>query len=77
MPLEKGSCLNEELTKQVEQIYVLLKEAKEKYEALPACLRYVDTVHKKHGGNTLGWYLLNGETCALCFAEEFGIEVAQ
>lgn len=77
MPLEKGSCLNEELTKQVEQIHALLKEAKEKYEALPACLRHVETAHEKHGGNTLGWYLINGETCAWCFAEEFGIEVTR
>ena len=77
MPLKKGSCLNEELTKQVEQIHALLKEAKEKYEALPACIKNVETSHEINGGNSLGWYLINGESAAYCFARNFGIEVTK
>ena len=75
MPYEKGSCLNKEYTEIVEQIHSLLKEAKEKYESLPACIKDVKTAHQRGSGYSLGWYLINGETCAWCFAEEFGIEV--
>lgn len=77
MPIKKGSCLNEEYTKQVEKIHTLLKEAKEIYESLPACLKDVETEHQRGNGHSLGWYLINGETCAWCFAEEFGIEVTR
>lgn len=75
MPLKKGSCLNEECTEIIEQIHSLLKEAKEKYESLPACIKDVTTGYQRGGGNTLGYLLTNGETAAWCFAKEFGIEV--
>lgn len=75
MPIKKGSCLNEEYTEIVTQIHKLLKEAKGKYESLPACIKDVETVHERNSKNSLGWYLINAETSAFCFAEEFGIEI--
>ena len=75
MPLSEGSCLNEEYTRIITQIHTLLKEAKEKYESLPACLRDIETKHSSSSGHSLGYWLINGETSAWCFAEEFGIEV--
>lgn len=75
MPIKKGSCLNEEYTEKIEQIHKLFKEAKEIYESLPSCIRHTETKHERNGGKSLGWYLINGETCAWCFAENFGIEV--
>ena len=74
MPLHEGSCLNGEYTRIVTQIHALLKEAKEKYESLPACLRDVGkdlSMHKE----SMDWYLINGSNAAYLFAKEFGIEV--
>lgn len=75
MPYKKGSCLNEEYTEKVEQIHKLLKEAKEIYESLPSCIKHTKSRHEQNTDKSLGWYLINGETSAWCFAEEFGIEV--
>lgn len=72
MPHREGSCLNEEYTEAVTQIYELMKEAKEKYDALPGCIKGVET---RFRGESLGYYLINGETSAKCFVEEFGIKV--
>ena len=77
MPCKNGSCLNDQCTEAVKKIHELLKEAKETYNSLPDCIKHVETEHQRLNGNTLGWYLDNGETCAYCFAKEFGIEVSR
>lgn len=73
MPIRKGSCLAKEYTEVIEQINELIKEAKEKYESLPSCIK--DAVVQKYCGNSLGYYLINGEISARRFAKEFGIEI--
>ena len=75
MPYEKGSCLAKEYTEVIEQINELINKAKEKYESLPSCIK--DAVAQKYYGNTLGYYLTNGEISARRFAEEFGIKIKQ
>ena len=74
MPLQYGSCLNEEYTRIVTQIYALLNEAKEKYEELPACLRDVGS-NLGSFPESFGYYLINSRNAAYLFAKEFGIEV--
>ena len=76
MPCENGSCLNEECTEAIKKIHELLKEANEKYESLPNCIKDIDTQHRRISGNRLGWYLDNAKNSALYFAKEFGIEVS-
>lgn len=75
MPIKKESCLCKEYTEVIEQINELIKEAKEKYESLPSCIK--DAVNQKYYGNSLGYYLINGENSARRFAKEFGIEIEQ
>lgn len=72
MPYKKGSCLNEEYTEEVTKIYELMKEAEEKYNALPVCIKDVSTRFK---GESLGYFLINGVSSARCFVEEFGISL--
>lgn len=69
----EGSCLAKEYTEVIEQINELINKAKEKYESLPSCIK--DAVAQKYYGNTLGYYLTNGEISAIRFAKEFGIEI--
>jgi len=77
MPIDhkNKSILNEEYTEIIKQIHAHLKEAKDLYESLPESLKKVDSTDDAHGGNSLNWYLINGETRAWVFAEGFGIEV--
>ena len=75
MPTQNGSFLNEEYTDIIIQINNLLKQAKEKYDLLPDCIRNAENKHTRSGGNTLGYYLANGVSCAKTFALEFGIDV--
>lgn len=75
MPIHKGSILNEEYTGIVTEIANLIKQAKEKYNALPDCIKNVENAHTRSGGNTLGYYLVNGVSCAKTFALEFGIDI--
>lgn len=75
MPYKKGSCLNEEYTEIVKQIHILLKEAKERYDSLPTCIKDIETEHQRNGGKSLGWYLTNATSEAYFFAKEFGIEL--
>ena len=75
MPVKNGTCLNEEYTNVVKKIHESLKEAKELFDSIPKCLQNVETEHQRLGGNSLEWYLFNGEKCAWLFAKEFGIEV--
>lgn len=74
MPIQHGSILNEEYTKLVVEIYNLINQAKNKYDELPDCIRNVENAHTRSGGNTLGYYLNNGVSCAKLFALEFGID---
>ena len=43
MNYKEGSCLNEEYTEQIKEIYKLVKEANEKFESLPGCIRNIET----------------------------------
>lgn len=74
MPLKKGSYLNEEYTEMVTQIHSLLKEAKQKYDLLPSCLRDCGDKLGSHK-ESLAWYLINSESAAFLFAKGFGIDV--
>lgn len=73
--MEKQSYLNEECTKNVQDIYLLLEEALKKYNSLPHFMHDVKTDFQKSGGESLGYYLRNAPSCAYQFAKTFGIEV--
>lgn len=72
----KKSCLNEEYTIQIETIGFYMKEASKLYNDLPACIRDTETVFQKNGGETPGYYLLNGLNSFINLAKEFGIELS-
>lgn len=75
MPTQNGSILNEEYTKLIVEINDLINQARKIYNNLPDCIKNAENAHTRSGGNTLGYYLLNGATCAKTFASEFGIVV--
>lgn len=72
MPYKEGSCLNEEYTKAVKEIYNLIKEAKDKFDSLPNCIKRMITTDM---GINMEGHLNITQKAACSFVKEFGINV--
>lgn len=72
MPYKKGSCLNEEYTELIKEIYKLVKDAAEKFESLPPCIKNLDTGREC---DDVKWDLPNTRDAIWCLAHEFGISL--
>lgn len=71
-----GSCLNEECTKTIEDMFNLLKEANEKYDSLPDCIKNITPRTQNLNFETsLGYSLMKCKNLAYSFAAEFGIKL--
>jgi hypothetical protein len=72
MKRKKGSCLNEEYTEQIKEIYKLVKEANEKFESLPGCIGNTNTGMEC---DDVRGDLADAKASVWCLAYYFGISI--
>ena len=64
--------MNEEYTELIKEIYKLVKEANEKFESLPSCIKNIETGLEC---DQVRWDLPNVRDEIWCLAYEFGISL--